>query len=164
MAERTVILDGFSKTYCMTGWRLGYAVAPRSLARNFEKLMTNSNSCAANFVQHAGLAALQGDPRGVEAMVETFRARRDALVDGLSTLPGIACDRPEGAYFAFADVRGTGLSSRVLADRFLEEGGVACVEGTAFGPAGEGFLRFSFVDDVARIREATSRMRNLLGG
>jgi len=162
MAPKTVVLDGFSKTYCMTGWRLGYAVAPPALAPLYEKLMTNSNSCAVNFVQRAALAALEGPQDDVARMVEVFRERRDALVDGLRGLPGVGCDRPEGSFFAFADVRGTGLDARELADALLEEAGVACVEGPAFGAAGEGFLRFSFAAEVERIREAVARMRNLL--
>ena len=162
MAGKTVVLDGFSKTYCMTGWRLGYAVAPPALAPLYEKLMTNSNSCAVNFVQRAALAALQGPQDEVGRMVAAFRERRDALVEGLRSVPGVACDLPEGSFFAFADVRGTGWEARALAERLLEEAGVACVEGPAFGRAGEGFLRFSFAADVERIREAVARMRNLL--
>ena len=162
MRERTVILDGFSKTYSMTGWRLGYAVAPRGLAPLYEKLMTNSNSCAVHFAQHAALAALLGPQDGVQTMVRAFRARRDALVGGLADVPGVTCDRPEGSFFAFADVRGTGVPSRALAERLLEEAGVACVEGDAFGAAGRGFVRFSFAVGEERIREAVTRMRALL--
>ncbi len=164
MAGKTVILDGFSKTYSMTGWRLGYAVAPPELAPLYEKLMTNSNSCAVNFVQRAAVAALQGPQDEVARRVDVFRERRDALVEGLRSLPGVTCDLPEGSFFAFADVRGTGRGARTLADALLEEAGVACVEGPAFGRAGEGFLRFSFTADVERIREAVRRMRNLLAG
>ncbi len=163
MAERTIILDGFSKTWSMTGWRLGYAVAPAELAPVYEKLMTNSNSCAVNFVQHAALAALEGPTEEVDAMVQAFAARCDALVDGLSAIPGVTCDRPEGSFFAFADVRGTGQDARALAERLLEEAGVACVEGPAFGEGGEGCIRFSFAADIERIREATRRMAALLG-
>lgn len=163
MRERTLILDGFSKTWSMTGWRLGYVVAPEPVAAVFEKLMTNSVSCVTHFAQHAALAALAGPDAVVEAMVERFRARRDVLVDGLETVPGVTCDRPEGSFFAFADVRGTGLDARTLADRLLEEAGVACVEGPAFGAGGEGFIRFSFAASQARIREAVDRMGALLG-
>ncbi|MDJ0522561.1 MAG: pyridoxal phosphate-dependent aminotransferase [Planctomycetota bacterium] len=162
MAERTVILDGFSKTWSMTGWRLGYAVAPPDLAPIYERLMTNSNSCAVNFVQHAALAALDGPDAEVEAMVRAFADRRDALCEGLNAIPGVTCDRPEGSFFAFADVRGTGQDARALADRLLEEAGVACVEGPAFGDGGEGCIRFSFAADIERIREATRRMADLL--
>jgi len=162
MAERTVILDGFSKTWCMTGWRLGYAVAPPRYAPLYEKLMTNSNSCAVNFAQHGALAALAMDAAPLDEMLRTFHTRRDALVKGLRTVPGFACDAPEGAFFAFADIRGTGMAARPLADRLLEEADVAVVEGPAFGAAGEGFLRFSFAVDVARIQQAVERMRTLL--
>lgn len=162
MAERTIILDGFSKTWSMTGWRLGYAVAPPALAPIYERLMTNSNSCAVNFVQHAALAALDGPVEEVEAMVRAFAERCDALVAGLNAIPGVSCDRPEGSFFAFADVRETGQDARALADRLLEEAGVACVEGPAFGDGGAGCIRFSFAADIERIREATRRMGTLL--
>ena len=162
LAERTVILDGFSKTWSMTGWRLGYAVAPPALAPVYEKLMTNSTSCAVNFVQHAALAALAGPREPVDDMVAAFQARRDALVEGLCALPGVACDRPEGSFFAFADVRGTGQDASELAGRCLEEAGVACVEGPAFGAGGAGFIRFSFAADEARIREAMQRIGAML--
>ncbi len=162
MAERTILLDGFSKTWSMTGWRLGYAVAPREIAAVFEKLMTNSNSCATNFVQHAALAALDGPMDVVARMVAAFETRRDALVQGLEAIPGVSCDVPQGSFFAFADVRATGQDARALADRLLEEAGVACVEGPAFGAGGAGHLRFSFAADVDRIREATRRMGALL--
>jgi len=163
MAERTVILDGFSKTWSMTGWRLGWAVAPRPLAQAFEKLMTNSCSCAVNFAQHAALAALALPDEPVQRMVAAFRERRDALVEGLSALDGVRCDLPQGSFFAFADIRETGLPAPALARRLLEEAHVACVEGEAFGPGGEGHLRFSFAADVARIREAVARFSRLLG-
>jgi len=164
MQERTIILDGFSKTWSMTGWRLGYAVAPPALAPTYEKLMTNSNSCAVNFVQHAALAALSGPQTDVDRMVAAFRERRDVLVAGLNAIPGVSCDLPEGSFFAFADVRGTGQDARTLADRLLEEAGVACVEGPAFGAGGAGHIRFSFAADVERIRAATERMAVLLEG
>lgn len=163
MAERTIILDGFSKTWSMTGWRLGYVVAPPDLAPVFERLMTNSNSCAVNFVQHAALAALEGPMDVVDTMVAAFRERRDALVEGLCAIPGVTCDEPQGSFFAFADVRGTGQDALALAERLLEEAGVACVEGPAFGAGGAGHIRFSFAADVDRIREATGRIAALLG-
>lgn len=162
MAERTLILDGFSKTWSMTGWRLGYVVAPPGEAEVFEKLMTNTTSCAVNFVQHAALAALDGPVDDVERMCVAFRERRDVLVHGLQALPGVTCDTPEGSFFAFADVRGTGQPARALADRFLEEGGVACVEGPAFGAGGEGFVRFSFAANKERIGVALERMAAVL--
>lgn len=158
MAERTVILDGFSKTWSMTGWRLGWAVCPPALAPAFERLMTNSASCAVHFGQVAALEALRGGDDEVEAMVASLRERRDLLVDGLNALPGVRCDRPEGSFFVFADVRGTGVPARVLADRWLEERGVACVEGPAFGANGEGFVRFSCAAPRARLEEALRRL------
>jgi aspartate/methionine/tyrosine aminotransferase len=157
LAERTVILDGFSKTWCMTGWRLGYAVLPRPLAPLFEKLMTNSASCAVHFAQVGALAALTGPMGHLDAMLATIRERRDALVEGLQAVPGVRCDVPQGSFFVFADVRGLGVPSRALADRLLEESGVACVEGSAFGAAGEGSLRFSLSVPVERVREAVAR-------
>ncbi len=159
MAERTILLDGFSKTWSMTGWRLGFAAAPPAIARAFEKIMTNTASCAVHFVQHAALAALAGPDDEVVAMVREFEMRRDLLVEGLTTLPGVACDRPEGSFFAFADVRGTGLDATALAERLLEDAGIACVEGPAFGAGGAGFVRFSFAANRARIGEALARMR-----
>jgi aspartate/methionine/tyrosine aminotransferase len=162
MAERTVILDGFSKTYAMTGWRLGYAVCPRPLSPLFEKLVTNSTSCAVHFAQHAALAALEGPTTHLEEMREAVRLRRDALVEGLRSVPGIEVDAPEGAFFVFADVTGTGIPARTLAERLLEEAGVAVVEGPAFGAGGEGHVRLSLSADVARIREAVERVRRLL--
>jgi aspartate/methionine/tyrosine aminotransferase len=162
MAERTILLDGFSKTYSMTGWRLGWAVLPRPLAPLFEKLMTNSVSCATNFAQHAALAALDGPHDHLAAMVAAFRERRDALVGGLREIPGIRCDAPEGSFFVFADVRETGRESRALAEDLLERAGVACVDGAAFGAAGAGFLRFSLAADLPRIREAVTRIGRAL--
>ena len=162
MAERTVLLDGFSKTWSMTGWRLGWGAAPPAVAAAFEKIMTNTTSCAVHFAQYAALAALEGPDDEVQAMVRAFEQRRDALVDGLAALPGVACDRPQGSFFAFADVRGTGSDATALAGRFLEEAGVACVEGPAFGAGGAGHVRFSFAADVERIREAVRRLGELL--
>ena len=164
MAERTILLDGFSKTWSMTGWRLGWAVAPPSVARVFEKIMTNTTSCAVHFVQHAALAALRGPREEVQAMVRAFEVRRDVLVEGLQALPGVRCDRPEGSFFVFADVRGTGQDATALASRFLEEAGVACVEGPAFGAGGAVHVRFSLAADETRIREAVRRMATVLGG
>lgn len=162
MAERTVILDGFSKTWSMTGWRLGWAVCPGPLAPAFERLMTNSASCATNFGQRAALVALEGGEDEVARMVASFRERRDVIVEGLGALPGVRCDAPDGSFFVFADVRGTGLPARTLADRLLEEAGVACVEGPAFGAGGEGFVRFSYASPLPRIREALHRLRAFL--
>lgn len=164
MMERTILLDGFSKTWSMTGWRLGWAAAPPALASAFERLMTNTSSCVVNFAQHGALAALAGPTDDVERMVAIFSERRDVLVEGLSRLGGVRVAVPEGSFFCWADVRERGASARVLADRLLEEAGVACVEGPAFGRRGEGFLRFSFATDAARIQEAMRRVRTLLDG
>ena len=160
--ERTVILDGFSKTYAMTGWRLGYGVMPKALAEYITLLMINSNSCTATFSQHAGIAALTGPQEPVEKMVAAFRERRQVIVDGLNALPGVKCPLPQGAFYAFPNIEGTGLKSKALADLLLEEAGVAVLSGTAFGAYGEGFLRLSYANSVANLRKALARMEELL--
>src|SRR6187399_198043 len=157
MLEKTVILDGFSKTYSMTGWRLGYGVMPLWLADAVNLLMVNSNSCTASFTQRAGMAALDGPQDCVDAMVNEFRGRRDAIVAGLNRLPGVSCTVPSGAFYAFPNVTKTGMSSRELADLLLYEAGVACLSGTAFGAYGEGYLRFSYANSLANIQEALTR-------
>jgi aspartate/methionine/tyrosine aminotransferase len=133
MLEKTVILDGFSKTYSMTGWRLGYGVFPLWLAAAVERLMVNSNSCTASFTQRAGLAALQGPQDAVDVMVKEFRRRRDAIVAGLNGIPGFRCTTPAGAFYAFPNVTGTGMSSKALEELLMTEAGVSCLSGTAFG-------------------------------
>ena len=158
LLDKTVILDGFSKTYSMTGWRLGYGVMPLWLAEATDKLMVNSNSCTASFTQRAGLAALQGPQDAVDAMVAEFRRRRDAIVAGLNAIPGFRCALPEGAFYAFPNIAGTGLSSRELADILLNEAGVACLSGTAFGSYGDGYLRFSYAASLENIEEALRRI------
>jgi aspartate/methionine/tyrosine aminotransferase len=158
MAEKTVILDGFSKTYSMTGWRLGYGVMPEWLASAVNLLMVNSNSCTASFTQRAGMAALQGPQDCVTAMVEEFRRRRDLIVEGLNAIPGFRCTVPAGAFYAFPNTSGTGLASRELSDMLLNEAGVACLSGTAFGRFGEGYLRFSYATSFENIRDALSRI------
>jgi aspartate/methionine/tyrosine aminotransferase len=162
MLDKTIILDGFSKTYAMTGWRLGYGVMPEWLVQAVNKLMVNSNSCTASFTQRAGIAALNGPQDDAEAMVAEFRKRRDAFVAGLNTLPGFRCALPEGAFYAFPNVTGTGIPSKVLADRLLYEGGVACLDGAAFGKFGEGYLRFSYANSLENLMEAVERMRKFL--
>jgi aspartate/methionine/tyrosine aminotransferase len=162
MQPLAIVLDGFSKTYAMTGWRLGYGVMPAPLAELVSKLQTNSTSCTATFTQHAGVAALSGDQGPVDRMVAEFRRRRDAIVDGLRAIPGLQCARPEGAFYAFPNVSGTGHSARALADRLLDEAGVACLAGTAFGEWGEGHLRFSYANSLENIQEALLRIRRLL--
>ncbi len=159
MTDRTIVLDGFSKAYAMTGWRLGYGLMPGLLADHMTRLMVNSNSCTASFTQMAGLAALQGPQDNVEMMRTAFARRREVIVDGLAEIPGISCRVPAGAFYAFPDIRGTGLSSRALADRLLNEGGVAALSGAAFGEAGEGFLRFSYANSLANIEEGLKRIK-----
>jgi aspartate/methionine/tyrosine aminotransferase len=158
MLEKTVILDGFSKTYSMTGWRLGYGVMPLWLADAVDKLMVNSNSCTASFTQRAGLAALRGPQDAVDTMVAEFRRRRDVIVAGLNEIPGFRCALPDGAFYAFPNVTATGMSSRDLADLLLNEAGVACLSGTAFGSYGDGYLRFSYAASLEAIEEALSRI------
>jgi aspartate aminotransferase len=160
--DRTIILDGFSKTYAMTGWRLGYGVMPEALAEQVTKLQVNSNSCTAGATQHAGLAALAGPQDAVGRMLEEFRARRDLIVAGLNDLPGVDCISPQGAFYAFPDVSGTGLPTEKLADLLLEEAGVACLSGTAFGRHGEGHLRFSYANSRENISAALVRMNEVL--
>ena len=162
MEPLAIVLDGFSKTYAMTGWRLGYGVMPAPMAQVVAKLQTNSTSCTATFSQKAAVVALRGDQSSVERMVAEFRRRRDAIVEGLRTVPGVQCVRPSGAFYVFPNITGTGYSSRALADRLLEEAGVACLSGTAFGEFGEGHLRFSYANSMENIEEALGRMRRLL--
>jgi aspartate/methionine/tyrosine aminotransferase len=159
MAERTILLDGFSKTFAMTGWRLGYGVFPRSLVDPVTKLVTNSVSCTATFVQRAGTAALVSRPPEVDRMIAEFRLRRDAVVKGLSAVPGITCRAPQGAFYVFPNVRALGLStSSEVADRLLNEAGVATLAGTCFGAAGEGYLRLSYANSLANLTKAVQRI------
>jgi aspartate/methionine/tyrosine aminotransferase len=159
--DKTVILDGFSKTYSMTGWRLGYGVMPTWLAAAVVQLMVNSNSCTASFSQRAGIAALEGPQDCVTAMVSEFRRRRDAIVKGLNTIPGFRCAVPAGAFYAFPNVSGTKLETKALADLLLTEAGVASLDGTAFGKHGAGHLRFSYANSLDNILEAIERIRQL---
>ena len=161
MAEKTIILDGFSKTYSMTGWRLGYGVMPVWLADAVNKLTVNSNSCTASFTQRAGLAALEGPQDCVTAMVSEFRRRRDAIVKGLNEIPGFRCSVPAGAFYAFPNITGIGMSSKDLADFLLTEAGVACLSGSAFGQYGEGYLRFSYANSLENILAAIERIRKV---
>jgi aspartate/methionine/tyrosine aminotransferase len=163
MAERTILLDGFSKTYAMTGWRLGYGVMPEAFAAQVARLQTNSTSCTATFTQLAGVAALRGDMGPVKAMIEAFRSRRDAIVDGLNAIRGFRCLRPKGAFYVFPNVEGTGMSAKELQTRLLDEAGVACLAGTAFGSHGEGYLRFSYANSLENIHEALSRIGKFVG-
>ena len=159
---RTIILDGFSKTYAMTGWRLGYGVMPVPLAEQVAKLQVNSNSCTSAATQLAGLEALEGPQDAVGSMLAEFQARRDLIVAGLNELPGVECITPQGAFYAFPRVTGTGLSADGLADLLLEEAGVACLSGTAFGSHGEGHLRLSYANSRENIARALERMGELL--
>jgi aspartate/methionine/tyrosine aminotransferase len=162
MLEKTILLDGFSKIYAMTGWRMGYGVMPHWLAEAVNKLMVNSNSCTASFTQRAGIAALNGPQDAPEAMVAEFRKRRDAFCNGLNELPGFRCALPEGAFYAFPNITGTGVPSKELADRLLTEAGVACLSGTSFGEHGEGYLRFSYANSLPNLMEAVERIRRFL--
>jgi len=163
LRERTIILDGFSKTYAMTGWRLGYGVMRSDLAQQVALLMTNSNSCTASFTQVAGVAALRGDQSPVDEMLAEFRRRRQVMVNGLNDIPGFRCRMPHGAFYAFPNITGTGRSSRELAEALLTEAGVACLAGTAFGKWGEGYLRFSYANSVANIEKALAHVREWAG-
>src|SRR5690348_3939534 len=158
MLEKTIVLDGFSKTYAMTGWRLGYGVMPEWMVEAVNKLMVNSNSCTASFTQRAGIAALAGPQDAVTAMVEEFRIRRDTFCRALNEIPGFRCVLPEGAFYAFANVEATGLDSGELADLLLEEAGVACLDGAAFGEFGSGYIRFSYANSLENLKEAARRI------
>jgi aspartate aminotransferase len=161
LLDRTIILDGFSKTYAMTGWRLGYGVFPRELVPHIDRLAVNSVSCTAAATQMAGLAALTGPQDAVEAMVAEFKTRRDLIVDGLNAIPGISCKRPLGAFYVFPNVKGLGHPSKALADRLLDEAGVAVLSGTAFGQHGEGYLRLSYANSIPNIQKALDRIAGL---
>jgi len=159
MLERTVILDGHSKTYAMTGWRLGYGVMPKELADAVAKLQTNCNSCTASFTQLAGVEALTGPQDAALAMVAEFRARRDLLVEGLNAIPGISCRKPHGAFYVFPNVSQLGRKSSEIESLLLDKYGVAALSGTAFGRFGEGYLRFSYANSQPQIRKALERVR-----
>ena len=152
--ERTILLDGFSKTYAMTGWRMGYGVMRPDLAAHITRLMTNSNSCTASFTQVAGIAALRGDQSSVEKMSDEFKRRRDAFVAGLNKIKGFSCRMPKGAFYTFPNTTKTGWPSKKLADALLEQAGVACLSGTAFGSYGEGYLRFSVANSLENLNTA----------
>jgi aspartate/methionine/tyrosine aminotransferase len=162
MADRTILLDGWSKTYAMTGWRLGFGVFPPALVEPVTRLAINSVSCTSAFSQYAAIAALEGPWDPVEAMVAEFRRRRDIIVAGLNDIPGITCLEPQGAFYAFPNIAGTGQASADLAARLLADAGVAALSGTAFGPYGEGFLRFSYANSVENIRLALDTIRTQL--
>jgi aspartate/methionine/tyrosine aminotransferase len=158
MRERTVVLDGHSKTYAMTGWRLGFGVMPREMALKVAKLQTNSNSCTCSFTQIAGIEALRGPQTSVDAMVKEFRARRDLIVEGLNRIEGFRCHRPAGAFYVFPNITGTGMTSKQMENHLMEKAGVAVLAGTAFGSNGEGFIRLSYANSQANIRKALERI------
>ena len=158
MAERTILLDGFSKTYSMTGWRLGYGVMNDELAPHITRLMTNSNSCTSAAVQWAGVQALDGPQDAVQTMVHAFKERRDLIVEGLNAIPGFHCELPRGAFYAFPNVGGVGWPARELADYLLNDAGVACLSGTSFGEYGEGFVRFSYANSLENLKKALTRV------
>jgi aspartate/methionine/tyrosine aminotransferase len=156
--ERTILLDGFSKTYAMTGWRLGYGVMRADLAQHFSRLMTNANSCTASFTQVAGIEALRGDQASVDKMREEFRRRRDFFVAGLNRIKGFSCRMPKGAFYVFPNISKTGWTSKKLADALLQEAGIACLAGTAFGAYGEGYLRLSVANSIENLEKALAQI------
>lgn len=162
MKDWTIILDGFSKTYAMTGWRLGYGVMHREIAGRITQLMVNSNSCTAAFTQMAGREALTGPQDEVENMVKEFKKRRDIMVNGLNSIPGVSCLQPEGAFYVFPNIKSCGKSSKELADYLLNEAGVACLSGSSFGSYGEGYLRLSYANCTANLEKALERMKTAL--
>jgi len=158
MQERTILLDGFSKTYAMTGWRMGYGVMRADLAGHITRLMTNSNSCTASFTQVAGIEALRGDQSSVARMCSEFKRRRDVFVAGLNKIKGFSCRLPKGAFYTFPNITKTGWKSKPLADALLEQAGVAALSGTAFGAFGEGYLRFSVANSLENLQQALERI------
>jgi len=158
MKERTILLDGFSKTYAMTGWRMGYGVMRPDLATHIARLMTNSSSCTASFSQIAGIEALRGSQKSVDAMRAEFKKRRDVMVAGLNKIKGFSCRLPHGAFYVFPNIRATGWPSKKLADALLDDAGVAALSGTAFGDFGEGYLRFSVANSIENIEKALDRV------
>ncbi|MFM9123607.1 MAG: pyridoxal phosphate-dependent aminotransferase [Actinomycetota bacterium] len=162
LLDRTILLDGFSKTFAMTGWRLGYAVLPEPLREPITRLIINSVSCTAPATQLAGVAALTGPRDEINAMMAEFDRRRVAVVEGLNSLPGVTCRDPKGAFYAFPNVSGTGQDAKTVADRLLQESGVAVLSGTAFGEHGEGYLRLSYANSLENIQEAIELMRGKL--
>ena len=160
MKDWTIILNGFSKTYAMTGWRMGYGIMRADLARQVALLMTNSNSCTASFSQVAGVEALRGDQSSVHRMREELRRRRSVILEGLNKIPGFSCRQPHGAFYVFPNIKITQRTSRALADALLTEAGVACLGGTSFGAWGEGYLRFSFANSVENIQKALDHIES----
>src|SRR5882762_4094203 len=164
MRERTVLMDGLSKSYAMTGWRLGYAVAPPALAAKLDQLMINSSSCAAGFTQMAAIEALSApeSEHAVARMVKVFERRRDLVVDGLNAIPGMRCAKPQGAFYAFPNIEGTGFDERELSDRLLTEAGVAVLPGTAFGKAGKGYIRLAYTQSEDELKLGLNRIKEFI--
>jgi aspartate/methionine/tyrosine aminotransferase len=162
MKEKTIVLDGFSKTYAMTGWRLGYGVMRKDLAQKVTQLMINSNSCTCAFVQMAGVEALKGPQKEPERMDAEFKKRREVIVSGLNKIEGITCKKPRGAFYVFPNITGTGMDCRKLGDYLLNEAGVAVLPGTSFGKYGEGYLRLSFANSIENINKALDRISKAL--
>jgi aspartate/methionine/tyrosine aminotransferase len=164
MRERTVLMDGLSKSYAMTGWRLGYAVAPKALAAKLDQLMINSSSCAAGFTQMAAIEALSApeSESAVHRMVKVFQHRRDLVVDGLNAIPGVRCAKPQGSFYAFPNIKGTGFDERELADRLLTEAGVAVLPGTAFGEAGKGYIRLAYTQSEDELKRGLKQISEFI--
>lgn len=162
MKEKTILIEGFSKTYAMTGWRLGYGVMPKNVADMVSKFMVNSNSCTSSFTQRAGIAALNGSQEDSENMIAEFKKRKDVIVNGLNAIPGISCRTPKGAFYVFPNIKETGLTSEEAENKFLNEAGVASLKGTSFGSNGEGYLRFSYANSTENILEALNRIEGVL--
>jgi aspartate/methionine/tyrosine aminotransferase len=164
MLERTIICDGFSKTYAMTGWRLGYMIMPETLAERVELLLTHSIGCTATFTQIAGIEALTADQSPVEAILDEYQRRRDRIVAGLNSIPGVKCQSPQGAFYVFPNIKALGLSSGEIQNRLLDEAGVAVLAGTDFGAGGEGYLRLCYATSVETIDRALEQMAKMLSG
>ena len=162
MTERTIILDGFSKTYSMTGWRAGFGVMPENLVEPISRLSTNSVSCTASFTQIATLEAMNGPQEEPMRMVDEFKKRRDVIVNGLNSIPGIECPMPGGAFYVFPSIEGTGMSSKQFANDLLEKHGVACLAGESFGEYGKGCIRFSFANSMENLNEALDRINSFV--
>jgi aspartate/methionine/tyrosine aminotransferase len=162
MKERTILVDGFSKTYSMTGWRLGYLVAPTSIMERINLFLTHSVACTATFTQIAGLRAITGSQKPVEKMVKEFKRRRDFVVDELNAIKGVSCTIPGGAFYAFPNITSFNKSSKFIADYLLEDAGVALLDGTAFGKFGEGYLRISYATDMETLSEGLQKMKRSL--
>jgi aspartate/methionine/tyrosine aminotransferase len=160
--ERSVLLDGFSKYYAMTGWRLGYMVAPHKMAERIQDFLVSAISCTAEFTQWAGIEALRGDQSFIKEMMARFREKRDRIVEGLNSIPGFSCLSPKGAFYVFPNIRETGMTSQECADHLLYKAGVAALPGTAFGPYGEGYLRFSYATSLENIDMAIERIKESL--